>query len=923
MANYDRDKDGLVLDFRGMDLVNPVDRLAEGKVAFAQNVRRYLGGGTAGRSLQDSTSYQIPGGFALHSLRRLNDLTPAGPVGGFIIVGGATDKIYANATQVDSGYSGNQVSLIAFRPNTSVQPWMYAFDSQKSGKVRSDGLRYRVGIAEPQVAPTVTATAAATVLSLVGNVTVQVWGDSPHSGPVATYIWKNASDPLTTGIVRASAPPNVASVGSSLLFDVSPGNSTIPMQWTVYVLYSGTVNTDDTGTHNVHWVSGSDFGNISVGQQITINNVAYTVATVPSNILLTVTAVVGTQTGVNYSAVNQQGTTPVFSPALESQGFADFNMYVTATLFIPAAGTYNLRLVSKDDCLWGIGSTSTGTATWPAPSSGQSLSIIGQIKSAINGYPLLPRPNYANSHNDGGFNIDVTVPVTFSAAGNYPLELDYDYWFHSGRTLQVTANGANIPPIPGAVISSAQYRYVYRGSATGAQSNPSPASAQQNLAVISNALTATPSLDPQVDKIDWYRQDLGLLNFTYVGTGPNSSTPFVDSLLATDVSHNPILQFDNYEPFPSIDLPRKGVVNVIANVANWVSGDLFNVRWLPGTVIRVGTIAYTLDKRPTDTTHLTATNTVIVGGVSTIQNLANGNNQTYEISEPILASQQLPYVWGPTDNINFAFGCGDNLRPGTLYWTKGSNLDSAQQTNQQDITSPSEPLQNGAMVGGLGVVMSTERGWIIQPNFFDALATVQGTVGSTWTLQDAGFTRGLYIPRCIAIDGGGRIFFRGKDGVYVSIRGTGETSITDNDLYNLFVHEGEIPQPVTRAGFVCFPPDDTNPHAQRFNAANGYLYYDYQDVNGVSRTLVYDIAAGGWVFDVYQVAVAVHALEEGPGVNNTLVGCTDGTVKPLALAGNETATSVVVVPADTKGDQRADKQFGDLFIEAGPGLRSN
>src|SRR5205085_5565951 len=114
---------------------------------------------------------------------------------------------------------------------------------------------------------------------------------------------------------------------------------------------------------------------------------------------------------------------------------------------------------------------------------------------------------------------------------------------------------------------------------------------------------------------------------------------------------------------------------------------------------------------------------------------------------------------------------GDPLRPGTLYWCKGNNLDSAPQTNQQDMTSPSEPLQNGAMVGGLGVVMSTERGWLIQPNFFDALATVEGTVGSTWTMQDGGFTRGLYIPRCIAIDGGGRIFYRGKDGVYLSIRG--------------------------------------------------------------------------------------------------------------------------------------------------------
>jgi hypothetical protein len=921
MADYSRDPEGLVLDFHGMDLVNPVDRIPEGKYAYAQNVRRYLGGGTTSRATQDSTSYTLPS--AVHSLRRLNDLTPAGPALGFVIIGGASDKVYANAVQVDSGYSGNQISLLPFRPNASVQPWMYCFDSQKSGKVRSDGLRYRVGIAEPQVAPTITALAASNTLSIVGAVQAQVWGDSPHSGPTGEYIWKNASDPVTSGIVRASIPPNVTSSGSSLIFDRNaPGNQQNPMLWTVYVLNSGTVSTDDIGTHNVHWVSGSDFGNLSAGQQITINNVPFTIATVPTNILLTVTTAVGTQTNVSYSATSQQGTTPVFQPALEKEGFSDFNMVVTATLFVPAAGTYNMSLTSKDDCTWGIGSTASGNATWPAPGAGQSLSILGSIKTAINGYPLLPRPNYANSHNSTGFFFTVTVPVTFSAAGNYPIELNYDYWFHTGRTLIVQANGADLAPIPGAVIASAQYRYVYRSSATGAKSNPSPPSPQQSLAALSNALVATPSTDPQVDKIDWYRLDAGLLNYTYVGTGPNTTAPFTDTLLDTDIAANPILEFDNYEPFPSIDLPRKGVVNVSGGVATWVSGDLFNTRWLPGTIIVVGTVAYTLDKRPTSTTTLTATNTVIIGGIATVQPLASGTGLTYEIAQPDLASQQLPYVWGPTDNINFAFGCGDPLRPGTLYWCKGSNLDSAPQTNQQDLTSPSEPLQNGAMVAGLGVVMSTERGWVIQPNFFDALATVEGTIGSTWTLQDGGFTRGLYIPRCIAIDGGGRIFYRGKDGVYVSMRGGPEQSITDADLYNLFVHEGEIPQPVTRAGFVCFPPDDTDPHNQRFACANGYLYYDYQDVNNVSRTLVYDIIAGGWVFDVYQHAVAVHALEEGPNVNNTIVGCTDGTVRPMALGGNETATSVAVVPADTKGDARADKHWGDIYIEAAPGLRS-
>jgi len=88
-------------------------------------------------------------------------------------------------------------------------------------------------------------------------------------------------------------------------------------------------------------------------------------------------------------------------------------------------------------------------------------------------------------------------------------------------------------------------------------------------------------------------------------------------------------------------------------------------------------VAYTLDKRPSSTITLTATNEEIQNGVPVIIPLATGTGLTYEIAEPILAAQPLPYIWGPTDNVNFAFGVGDPLRPGVLYWCKGNNLDSA------------------------------------------------------------------------------------------------------------------------------------------------------------------------------------------------------------------------------------------------------
>jgi hypothetical protein len=906
------DTDEARMQFHGVNTVLPPDRVPLYKYPFAQNVRAYLNDAIAPRATQDSSVETLP--TTVHTLRRLNDTTPAGPATGFILIGGAGTELFAGITEVDSGLSGNPLSLVPFRPNTSVQPWMYVGDSVKMDKVRSDGLRYKMGIAEPQSSPAVTFVGASDRLSLIGPVTVSYWGDSPHSGPVGNYIWRNAGD-VSGGPVRSSVAPNGVATGNSLMFDIlGIGDQEDPVQWTQFKTYSGTVNTDVAG-NTVGWVSGDFFTGLIAGDGIVINAVSYTIAAAPAptDTVLHLTTNPGSQVGVRYLASSVDAAVPLFTPALESEGYSDFNFVAEATLYVPAAGAYTLSFSSKDETLWGIGSSATGTASWSGPSGGTKLSIMGQRKTAINAYPLMPKTVVLDGagQQDSG-----SVLVNFTNPGNYPIEVDFDYWYHSGRHLRVKANGNDIAPIPGSAITNAQYRYVYRSSATGAVSNPSPASGVESLSVLSNSVVAVPSNDPQVDKIDFYRLDSGLTAYTYVGTGPNNTTPFVDKLLDTDIANNPVLEFDNFEPFPSIDLPKKGTVNVAGGVATWASGDKFNIRWLPGTIIIVGGVAYTLNKRPTSTTTLTATNEEIVDGVPISVPLASGNGQVYEIAEPILAAQPLPYMWGPTDNVNFAFACGDPLRPGTLYWCKGNNLDSAPDTNQEDVTSPSEPLQNGCIVNGLGLVFSTERAWLIFPNFFNALATVQGTVGSTWTLQESISTRGLYMPNALAVDGGGNVFFRAKDGIYISPGGQGAQSITD-DIYNLFPHEGYDPQPIVRGGYVIWPPDDTKPHAQTMSFANGYLYYDYRDVNNEPRTLVFDIAAKGWVIDEYEHEATVHMLEEGANVNGVLTGCLDGGVRPLVDSGAENECAILLMPCFTAGDVRAQKHFGDLYVEAG------
>jgi hypothetical protein len=204
-----------------------------------------------------------------------------------------------------------------------------------------------------------------------------------------------------------------------------------------------------------------------------------------------------------------------------------------------------------------------------------------------------------------------------------------------------------------------------------------------------------------------------------------------------------------------------------------------------------------------------------------------------------------------------------------------------------DVTDPGEPLVNVVMSGGRGVLASIKRFWVIMPNFFNAEATVNGTSGSTWTLQATSITRGLFIPRCLAVSGGGTIWFRVDDGIDMSPGGLQSASITDGDLYPLFSHEGSTPVAIVRNGMTIYPPDDTQPQKQQFSYNNGFMYYDYAGTDGNYHTLVYDESAGGFIYDLYSTQVVTHAPNEAESVQGILAACTDSTLRAMVPASTE------------------------------------
>lgn len=245
------------------------------------------------------------------------------------------------------------------------------------------------------------------------------------------------------------------------------------------------------------------------------------------------------------------------------------------------------------------------------------------------------------------------------------------------------------------------YRVRPRSSLTGARGNPSPAMRYgvnpRRQQVIVNLPSA--AYDPQIDTWDIERYGGSVTSWRYIGQTASFNTQFVDNFSDDAANGGDALDFDNFEPWPTIDLPLS--VNVGNAIVKGTTAVLSipqpnNVlRWLPGTLVQVGGInVYTLWTRPT----LISSSGAF--GVYLFQFQENAGFQPGApllIQEPILANQPLPYMWGP-DASGTVFACGDPLRPGTLYFSKNFAPDSAPDTNNQEIVQPAEPLMGGIVI---------------------------------------------------------------------------------------------------------------------------------------------------------------------------------------------------------------------------------
>src|SRR6185312_10910829 len=107
----------------------------------------------------------------------------------------------------------------------------------------------------------------------------------------------------------------------------------------------------------------------------------------------------------------------------------------------------------------------------------------------------------------------------------------------------------------------------------------------------------------------------------------------------------------------------------------------------------------------------------------------------------------------------------------------------------------------------------------------------------------------------------------------------------------------------------------------RLNKVNTYLFADYQDSDGVPRTLVCDLRTGGWVQDVYANEITLHYNNDLQSPPQMLLSDTSGKVyQELDCAGDasEKIDCLVATFEWDGGDLRASPLFGDSYLDCVP-----
>lgn len=952
------------MDCTGIDLVHPIDRMPPGSFAFLFNTRVIQEGRIDGRPGYTNFISLQSGDFP-NSIRRLNDPDMSYAASGYTYVGGGGTKLYAGTestppyTIIDTGYSGNPLSLLTFRPDQSPESWMYVFDQNKLVKVRPDGVTRAIGVAPPTDPPDLELGTPAMVTISDGEALGSWTAGGSATGPTLVNRISDVTTP-TIGVILY----NSGSTGWCCLSPTGTGNySQIGARARVF-LNAGGGNQEAVAVREIHEaIADSTIAGIAYDSGTT-GLATIVLAGSPNgldrNSFVTLGVGGGTQETVRALSVTSSadGVTYSFRAVTANAHVAGettaglLSWYVYTTLNHVTTEAISVHYISG-------GNSTSGAST-------ATLSLLTAVDAGkANGRPISVADDYMHlsflvgvTANIASLSIQIDVDANTSSLGN-AFTGNYYTWtvlaaqlvggdatwtelvlplsqavrsggdltrnFSNIAAIQVSATLTDLTEIGldcwyffgtyGPVIQpnspvGLSYQSRFRDSTTGAHSLPGPQTRYELFPLREQVLVTPEVTDASgVDQIDIYRLGGTVSQFLYVGSvADNFASPntYSDSLPDSAVlSANSPPDLGAVQPWPILQTPRSGVVNVNGTTVTRVSGDPFDLNLLSATIMLINGTAYQTFGQPSSADALQL---FLDGGVQT--------GVPYQIASPTLAAQPLPFVFGPLEGPfqPVAFALGDSINSGTLYFSNLGDLDSASDQNSLELTGPSEPLISGADWNGLVFVGSRDNIYLVRYSFLQSPSTYQD--------QKIPSTSGMWSRwSCCSCPLG--VAFLGRDGLYIATP-EGSKNITDEKLYPLFPHDGQpASAPVNIGGNIILPVDMSRLESLRLAYLDGDLIFSYLDTGNNSVSLRYEFAHSRWFLNTYAAPIWTQYLIEGsvsaPASPEILLLARNDSKIFLAGADDDAGSPInsqILTPALDTGDERGQKLYVDSMTMA-------
>ena len=945
----------------GVDLVHPVDRMPEGAFPYLLNMRVVQESRLEmrpGYTLYDKIT---PAGY-IHSFRRLNDpgLIYA-PMGYTNIVGIGTNLysgVQGSLNAIQSGFSGNPLSLITFRPQNSPDSWMYVYDSSQSIKVRPDGLVQDVGAA-PTGPPAVTygQPEEATVYELrsmsvggwhaygaassptaqdrtnTGAPTIQnILYDSGTTGwccicPTSSvpFDWagirmrivlqsgselvavRELHPAITTTTIQAIQYDAGTTGPCSIVLTGSPANlarNSLLKIGTEVIKVQAVVLSPDGITYSVRCTTTLHHAN-GAGVNGLLSWYVYTIGNHVVSETITSLYVAFSQSASGTGNAGLLLTENAATSAQNNRPISTANDYFHFSIFLqnPQFVTSITLLVDIDPGTTSVGSGGNAFTnnfwTWTIPAA----EIIepdqqGSLGDAWFDF-VMPISTGTQVGNDRTLNFSDVMAVGVQVISTGACAWGFGSWYFFG-----TYGPFVQPNSPTGLL----YQSVVRDSTTGTASVPSPTQ-RYDVFPLNEAVIVTPQAPPVsgFNLIDIYRQGNTLTSPTYDGTVPyNSGAPqsFKDIQSDTTIQANPGPDLSLLQPWPILQPAWSGTVNVVGTTVEWVSGDQFDMNLVQDSVITINGTAYLTYGQPASIFELMITSSA---GVQ--------NGVPYQINSPTLANQSLPYAFGPLEGpfAPVIFALGDPLNAGTLYYSNSANADGASDQNTLEICAPSEPLISGETWNGICIVGSHDNLFVVRYSYLTTIG-IESSGPVVYQFQRIPANSGMWC-RWGCVRGADGVYYIGQDGIY---RATdqGAVNISDEMLYPLFPHEGQPASPTNQYQ----PVDMTQETTMRLTRTDQDIKFWYTDILGASMCMQYEYLKKRWFAHSYGDQISLdYLIEEGETQPNRLeiLSMTKTSGNIYVSGGNDdngvTITGIWRTPSFDQGDERLQKLYVDTI----------